>query len=101
MARSSAVQRNLKRKRLTKKHATTRAKLKALIMNKTTSIEERFAVQLKLQKLPLNSNKDRVRNRCELTGRPRGFYRKFQISRIKLRELTSAGKIPGVVKSSW
>ena len=101
MAKVSAVQRNNKRKTLVSKFANRRAKLKAIIMDKSVSLEDRFAAQLKLQKLPMNSNKDRVRNRCELTGRPRSFYRKFKISRIQLRELSSAGKIPGVVKSSW
>ena len=101
MAKVSAVMRNNKRKDLVTKFANRRAKLKAIIMNKTVSLEERFAAQLKLQNLPMNSNKDRVRNRCELTGRPRSFYRKFKISRIQLRELASSGKVPGIVKSSW
>lgn len=101
MAKKSAVERNNKRKALVSKYANRRTKLKTIIMDKGISLEERFSAQMSLQKLPMNSNKDRVRNRCELTGRPRSFYRKFKISRIQLRELSNTGKIPGVVKSSW
>ena len=83
------------------KYYDKRAKLKKIIMNKKTSLQERFQAQLKLSKLPRNSSKTRVRNRCEITGRPHGVYRKLKISRIALRELTLAGKIPGMIKSSW
>lgn len=83
------------------KYYDKRAKLKKIIMNKKTSLQERFQAQLKLSKLPRNSSKIRVRNRCEITGRPHGVYRKLKISRIALRELTLAGKIPGMIKSSW
>ena len=101
MAKVSFIQRNLKRQRLAKKFTNRRNKLKTIIMNKGLSLEERFAAQLKLQKLPLNSNRNRIRNCCEVTGRTRGFHRKFKLSRIKLREYSNSGKITGVVKSSW
>jgi small subunit ribosomal protein S14 len=90
-----------KRKRLNKKYKAQRAKLKDIIMNKTTTMEDRFTAVMKLAQLPRNSAKDRQHNRCELTGRPRGVYRKFKLCRIKIRELASSGQIPGVVKSSW
>ena len=101
MAKTSAIQRNLKRIRLTKKYAKKRAELKKIINNKKSSLAERFAAQLKLNKLPKNSSKIRVRNRCEVTGRPHGVYRKLRISRIALRDMASSGKIPGMTKSSW
>lgn len=101
MAKVSAVQRNLKRTRLIAKYATKRAELKAIIMDKTVSQEERFNATLKLAQLPKNSAKIRERNRCELTGRPRGYHRKFKISRNLIRELGSHGQIPGLTKSSW
>lgn len=101
MAKTSMLERNEKRKNLAKKHASQYKKLKAKIMDKTISIEERFEAQLELNKLPRNSSKVRQRNRCRVTGRPRGFYRKFQVSRIALRELAAFGLIPGVKKSSW
>ena len=101
MAKASAVERNDKRKRMVKKFAAKRARLKATAIDKNASMEERFEAQLKLAKLPRNGAKTRIRNRCGLTGRPRGVYRKFQLSRISLRELASQGKIPGVIKSSW
>ena len=101
MAKVSAVERNDKRVRLQNKYDTKRAELKAIVMNKSLPLEERFEAQLKLAKLPRNSAKNRQRNRCRLTGRPRGVYRKFELSRIALRELASFGQIPGVVKSSW
>jgi small subunit ribosomal protein S14 len=101
MAKTSAIQRNLKRIRLSKKYAKKRAELKKIISNKKTSLAERFAAQLKLNKLPKNSSKIRVRNRCEVTGRPHGVYRKLRISRIALRDMASSGKIPGMTKSSW
>ena len=101
MAKKSAIERNDKRKRLVEKYAAKRAELKAIIMNEELPLEERFAARLKLADLPRNSAPNRVRNRCEVTGRPRGYYRKLQMSRIALRELGSHGKIPGLVKSSW
>lgn len=101
MAKVSAVQRDLKRRRLIAKYATKRAELKAIIMDKNASQEERFNATLKLAKLPKNSARIRERNRCELTGRPRGYHRKFKISRNLVRELGSLGQIPGLTKSSW
>lgn len=101
MAKVSAVEKNNRRVRLHKKHAEKRAELKKTVMNKETPIEERFAAQLELAELPRNSARVRQRNRCGLSGRPRGFYRKFKLSRIALRELASNGQIPGMIKSSW
>ena len=101
MAKTSAVQKNLKRIKLTKKFANKRAELKKIIMNKKLELSERFAAQLKLNKLPKNSAKIRIRNRCEISGRPHGVYRKLKISRIALRDMASSGKIPGMTKSSW
>ena len=101
MAKTSAIQRNLKRIRLVKKYSNKRAKLKKIIQNKKLPLEERFNAQLKLAKIPRNSARIRIRNRCEITGRPHGVYRKLRISRIALRELASSGKIPGMTKSSW
>ncbi len=86
---------------MSKQFSKKRAELKAIIMNKELQMEDRFAAQMKLSALPRNSAKTRVRNRCALTGRPRGNYRKFNLCRIKLRELGSFGQIPGLVKSSW
>ena len=101
MAKTSAVQRNLKRIKMAKKFQNKRKKLKAIINNKKLPLNERFAAQLKLSKLPKNSAKIRIRNRCEITGRPHGVYRKLRISRIALRQMASSGKIPGMTKSSW
>jgi len=101
MAKASSTERNKKRKNLTKKYATKRAALKEIALNKELSMEERFEAQLKLAKLPRNSSKIRIRNRCGLTGRPRGVYRKFELSRIAVRDLASLGQIPGMTKSSW
>ena len=101
MAKTSAIERNLKRIRLAKKFAKKRQMLKKIIKNKKLPLNERFNAQLKLAKLPRNSAKIRIRNRCEITGRPHGVYRKLKISRIALRELASVGKIPGMTKSSW
>ena len=101
MAKTSSIQRNLKRIKLTKKFLKKRAELKKIIKNKKLPLEERFAAQLKLAKIPRNSSKTRIRNRCEITGRPHGVYRKLKISRIALRDLASKGKIPGMTKSSW
>ena len=101
MAKTSSIQRNLKRIKLEKKFSKKRASLKKIIKNKKLPLNERFKAQLKLSKLPRNSAKIRIRNRCEITGRPHGVYRKLKISRIALRELASEGKIPGMTKSSW
>ena len=101
MAKTSAIQRNLKRIKLTKKFLKKRENLKKIIKNKKLPLEERFAAQLKLAKIPRNSSKTRIRNRCEISGRPHGVYRKLKISRIALRQMASSGKIPGMTKSSW
>jgi len=101
MAKKSSIERNLKRERLAKKFAAKRARLKAMTKDESLPLEERFLAQLKLNELPRNSAENRIRLRCGLTGRPRGNYRKFKLSRIALRDLASAGQIPGVVKSSW
>lgn len=101
MAKTSSIQKNKRRARLSKKFEAKRAELKAIIYNKELSFEERFAAQIKLSELPRNGAKNRVRNRCELTGRPRAYYRKFRISRIMLRDLASIGQVPGVIKASW
>lgn len=101
MAKTSSVERNNKRVRMSKSKSDKRAKLKALIYDREAPIEERFAATLKLAELPRNSSKTRVRNRCELTGRPRGYYRKLRVCRNMLRDLASEGQIPGMVKSSW
>ena len=101
MAKTSAVQKNLKRIKLVKKYANKRAALKKIINNRKLDLSERFEAQLKLNKLPKNSAKIRIRNRCEVSGRPHGVYRKLKISRIALRQLGLQGKIPGLVKSSW
>jgi len=101
MAKTSSIQKNLKRIKLEKKFSKKRSELKKIILNKKLPLDERFQAQLKLAKLPRNSAKIRIRNRCEITGRPHGVYRKLRISRIALRELASAGKIPGMTKSSW
>ena len=101
MAKTSAIQRNLKRIRMEIKFKKKREALKKIIRNKKLPLEERFKAQLKLAKLPRNSAKIRIRNRCEITGRPHGVYRKLRISRIALRQMASPGKIPGMTKSSW
>ena len=101
MAKTSAVQRNLKRIKLTKKFEKKRLALKKIINNKKLPLTERFEAQLKLSKIPRNSSKIRIRNRCEISGRPHGVYRKLRISRIALRDLALSGKIPGMTKSSW
>jgi len=101
MAKKSTIEKNNRRAELAKKFANKRAKLLAVARSKTASPEDRFAAQMKLAKLPRNSHPNRVRNRCELTGRPRAVYRKFRLSRIMLRELGSQGLIPGLIKSSW
>lgn len=101
MAKVSAFTKNKRRARKAQNGAAKRAALKKIIMNRELPIEERFKAQLKMNELPRDTSKIRVRNRCEVTGRPRGYYRKLQMSRIALRELGSIGKIPGLVKSSW
>ncbi|WP_091739055.1 30S ribosomal protein S14 [Phenylobacterium immobile] len=101
MAKKSAVNRNERVKQLVKQYATKREALKATASNESLPLEERFEARLKLAELPRNSSKVRIRNRCEVTGRPRAFYRKLKMSRIAMRDLGSAGLIPGLVKSSW
>jgi small subunit ribosomal protein S14 len=101
MAKTSSVEKNNRRKRMVKRFALTRAKLKAMAKDQALPPEERFAARLKLAKLPRNSAAVRIRNRCELTGRARGYHRKLRMSRLMLRELASFGLIPGMVKSSW
>ncbi len=101
MAKKSAVERNKKRRRLVKSHAAKRARLKAIAADNSLPMEERFAARLKLAQLPRNSAPSRIRNRCGVTGRPRGYYRKLNMSRISLRDMASDGLIPGMVKSSW
>ena len=101
MAKLSSINKNNKRIKLSERLFNKRKKLKLIIMNKKLPLEERFKAQQKLSKLPRNSSKIRVRNRCQITGRPHGVYRKLKISRIALRQLGLEGKIPGMVKSSW
>tara|TARA_Y100001970_G_scaffold253247_1_gene327815 strand:+ start:4335 stop:4640 length:306 start_codon:yes stop_codon:yes gene_type:complete len=101
MAKLSSINKNNKRAKLANKFYLKRKKLKKIIMDKKKTLEERFKAQQKLSKLPKNSSMIRVRNRCQITGRPHGVYRKLKISRIALRKLTLEGKIPGMVKSSW
>ena len=101
MAKLSSINKNNKRIKLSDRYFKKRAKLKKIVMNKKLTLEERFKAQQKLSKLPRNSSKVRVMNRCQITGRPHGVYRKLKISRIALRQLGLQGKIPGLVKSSW
>ncbi len=101
MAKKSAIERNKKRQRMVAQFAKRRLALRAEARDLSLPPEERFAAQVKLAQLPRNSAKSRVRNRCEVTGRPRGYYRKLKMSRIALRELSSLGMVPGMVKSSW
>lgn len=101
MAKISAIQRNLKRRKMVKSYAAKREALKAIVQNRELPAEERFKATLDLAKLPRNSAKNRVRNRCNVTGRPRSYHRRFGISRIALRDLASHGELPGVTKSSW
>ncbi|MFT5785590.1 MAG: small subunit ribosomal protein S14 [Ascidiaceihabitans sp.] len=101
MAKKSMIAREVKREKLVKQYADRRAALKAIVSNQELPMEERFRATLKLAKLPRNSSKVRLHNRCQLTGRPHAYYRKLKISRIALRDLGSAGQIPGMVKSSW
>lgn len=101
MAKKSSVERNDKRARMIKSAAPKRAELKKTLMSKHLSFEDRLVAQVKLSEMPRNSAKIRYRNRCGLTGRPRGYYRKFNLSRIALRELGNFGQIPGLIKASW
>ena len=101
MAKKSSIEKNGRRRKLAKKYSNRRAKLKAIVRDKKLPVEDRFAASLKLAELPRNSSATRIRNRCELSGRPRAYYRKHKLSRIALRELGNKGLIPGLVKSSW
>jgi small subunit ribosomal protein S14 len=101
MAKTSSVEKNKHRRKLVDQYAARRAALKAIIMDQSKPMDERFRAQLKLSALPRNSAKIRIRNRCEVTGRPRAYYRKLGLSRIALRDLGNTGQIPGLVKSSW
>lgn len=101
MAKSSLIEKNNRRRVLSKKYEARRTNLKEVIQNKNVTDEERFDAVLKLAQLPRNSAKVRIRNRCEMTGRPRGYYRKYRLARVALRLMSSSGMIPGVVKSSW
>jgi small subunit ribosomal protein S14 len=101
MAKTSAIEKNKRRMRLAKQYAAKRARLKAAAVDESLSEQDRFAARLKLAELPRNSAPSRIRNRCEMTGRPRAYYRKLKMSRIALRDLGSQGMIPGLVKSSW
>jgi small subunit ribosomal protein S14 len=101
MAKTSSIEKNLRRERMSKQYANRRQRLKDVANNESLAPEERFKARLKLAELPRNSSPTRIRSRCELTGRPRAVYRKFKLSRIALRELASAGMIPGMTKSSW
>ena len=101
MAKKSSIEKNNRRTKMAKQYAGKRAKLKAMAVDNKLSPEERFGARLKLAELPRNSSPTRIRNRCELSGRPRAYYRKFKLSRLAFRDLASQGQIPGVVKSSW
>jgi small subunit ribosomal protein S14 len=101
MAKKSAVEKNQRRRRMADRYAARRTELRVIVHDRKRELEERFEATLMLAKLPRNSAKVRVRNRCALTGRPRGFHRKFGMSRIAVRDLGSAGQIPGLVKASW
>src|SRR3954462_13334347 len=101
MAKKSAIEKNKRRMQLAKRYAAKRTRLKTEALDRTLSDQDRFAARLKLAELPRNSSPNRVRNRCEMTGRPRGFYRKRKMSRIALRPMGNSGKIPGMVKSGW
>ena len=101
MAKTSSIEKNNRRRRMTKQYAERRAKLKAIARDKNKPMEERFAAALKLAELPRNSSATRIHNRCEVTGRPKGYYRKLKMSRIALRDMGSKGMIPGLLKSSW
>jgi small subunit ribosomal protein S14 len=101
MAKKSAIEKNEHRRQLAKRYAAKRARLKAIANDETGTAEERFEARLKLAEMPRNSAPSRIRNRCQLTGRPRAYYRKLGVCRILLRDLASSGQIPGMVKASW
>jgi small subunit ribosomal protein S14 len=101
MAKTSSVNKNKRREKMAKQYAGKRARLKAMAVDDKLTPEDRFAARIKLAELPRNSSPTRARNRCDLTGRPRGYYRKLRMSRIALRDLGSQGLIPGMIKSSW
>jgi small subunit ribosomal protein S14 len=101
MAKKSSIEKNARRAKLMRQLTPRRVRLKAIARDRDAAPEDRFEAQLKLSELPRNSSQTRLRNRCSLTGRPRGYYRKFKLSRIAVRELASAGQIPGMLKSSW
>lgn len=101
MAKKSSVENNQRRMKLAKKYSGRRSRLKAIVEDKTLPMEDRFAAAIKLAQVPRNSSRTRIRNRCEITGRPRAYYRKLKMSRVALRELGAKGLIPGLVKSSW
>lgn len=101
MAKLSAIEKNKRRARMCKRFAAKRARLKSIAADPNTPPEEQFAARLKLAEVPRNASPTRIRNRCELSGRPRGFYRKFQLSRLAIRELAASGQIPGMIKASW
>jgi len=101
MAKTSAIEKNKRRRKLVQQFAAKRARLKAAAVDENSSDQDRFAARLKLAELPRNSSPVRIRNRCEVTGRPRGYYRKLKMSRIALRQMGNDGKVPGMVKSSW
>ena len=101
MAKKSSIEKNNRRRKLAKRYSARRARLKAIVDDKSLPMEERFEAALKLATLPRNSSATRIRNRCEVTGRPRAFYRKLKMSRIALRDQGAKGMIPGLVKSSW
>lgn len=101
MAKTSSVEKNNRRRKLVARDSAKRKELKAIIMDQSKPLEERFRAQLKLSAMPRNGSKIRIRNRCEVTGRPRAFYRKLGMSRVALRQLGNSGMVPGLVKSSW
>jgi small subunit ribosomal protein S14 len=101
MAKKSAIEKNNRRRKLAERFAARRAQLKAMAVDESLNDQDRFAARLKLAELPRNSSPSRVRNRCEMSGRPRGYYRKLKMSRIALRQMSNEGKIPGMAKSSW
>lgn len=101
MAKKSSVEKNNRRRRMTQRDKKKRAELKAVVMNQALPIEERFAATMKLAEMPRNGSKTRIRNRCEVTGRPRAYYRKLGMSRVALRDLGNKGLVPGLLKSSW
>jgi small subunit ribosomal protein S14 len=101
MAKTSSIEKNKRRRMMVARYADKRAELKRVANDESLSLEDRFQARLKLAELPRNSSAVRIRNRCEVTGRPRGYYRKLRVSRIALRELGSSGLVPGLVKSSW